>query len=74
MEAIAKMYSNPGSPAKDQPTPKTFLEWRKKQDQTMGIWELDQQHKALQAELWVAQDCIIEGGSSVKLPTWWKYQ
>jgi hypothetical protein len=73
MKAISSLYSCASLPSKDQPTPKTFLDWQNQRNKMLGIWELDQELKNVQADLLLAQDRIIEG-KSVELPLWWKLQ
>jgi hypothetical protein len=58
---IAKLYHNPAHPPKDSPTLSTFVDWHRRWNVDLGIWELDREMKALQRTLAGVQERIIEG-------------
>jgi hypothetical protein len=66
-DRIARLYHNPAP----RPSPKLALEnfvaWHREWNESLGIWELDKEMKALQVSLAAVQEEIIEG-KTVKLP------
>jgi hypothetical protein len=66
-EEIAKLYHNPGQPPSDELTFNTFLDWHRRWNANLGIWELDREKAALQRTLADVQDKIIEG-LTVRVP------
>jgi type I restriction enzyme S subunit len=66
-EAIARMYHNPSPPPGDIATLATFVDWHRRWNVNLGIWELDREMKALQRTLADVQEQIIQG-KTVKLP------
>lgn len=60
-DAIARLYHNPTPPPADNPTLDTFVEWHRRWNQNLGIWELDREMKNLQQVLADVQEDIIEG-------------
>lgn len=66
-QRIARLYHNPCTPPARKLTLTNFVSWHQEWDETLGIWELDREMKALQAELAAVQEKII-AGRSVQLP------
>ena len=64
---IAQLYHNPAPPPTDVPTLETFVDWHRRWNNNMGIWELDREMKALQSTLAEVQEQIIQG-QTVKIP------
>jgi hypothetical protein len=64
---IARLYSNPVPPPPDTPTPDGFVDWHRRWDANLGIWELDREMKALQRTLADVQETVIEG-KTVQVP------
>ena len=65
---IAQRYHNPNAaPPADALTLETFTQWHNIWNQTLGIWELDREMKALQTTLHAVQDQIIRG-ETVQIP------
>lgn len=60
-DAIAQLYHNPTPPPADKRTLDTFVEWHRRWNQDLGIWELDREMKNLQQVLADVQEDIIEG-------------
>jgi len=58
---IVKLYHNKAAPPGSAPTMANFVAWHEQWNQDLGVWELDREMKALQAELAKVQDQIIEG-------------
>ena len=68
MAQIAQLYHNPNAaPPADALTLETFAQWHNTWNQSLGIWELDREMKALQATLHAVQDQIIRG-KTVQVP------
>ena len=59
--AIAQLYHNPLITPTGEPTLGTFVEWHRKWNESLGIWELDREMKALQQTLSDVQERIIQG-------------
>lgn len=66
-ERIARLYHNPAPPPGRKASVASFVDWHRDWNQTLGVWELDWEMKALQRTLAEVQDEIIEG-KIVKLP------
>ena len=66
-EAITKLYHNAAAPPDVPPTMDTFVEWHRKWNESLGIWELDKEMKRLQDTLVEIQEQIING-EIVKVP------
>ena len=49
----------------------TFVDWHRKWNKALGVWELDREMKVLQLLLSDVQNKIIEG-AAVQLPDWAK--
>lgn len=58
---IARLYHNPAPPPTDKPTLDTFVDWHRRWNENLGIWELDREMKSLQRTLADAQEKIIAG-------------
>lgn len=58
---IARLYENQSPPPPDIPTLDTFVDWHRRWNAALGIWELDREMKALQRTLTNVQERIIEG-------------
>jgi hypothetical protein len=58
---IAKLYHSPSPSPEDKLTQSNFLEWHRRWNEKLGIWELDREMKALQVELQKVQAQIIDG-------------
>ncbi len=68
-EEVAKLYHNPAPPPSDTPTLDTFVDWHRRWNEGLGIWELDREMKKLQQTLNEVQEQIIEGKTvTVPLP------
>ena len=65
--AIARLYHNPSLPPRDTPTIDKFVDWHRRWNVDLGIWELDREMKELQRTLANVQEQIIEG-KTVKVP------
>jgi hypothetical protein len=66
-EEIARIYNNEISPPPGKPTLDSFLDWHRKWNESLGIWELDREMKALRRALSDVQDQIIQG-APVNIP------
>lgn len=66
-EDIARLYHNPAAPPARKATLATFVAWHREWNESLGIWELDREMKALQQTLIAVQEEIIEG-RTVKIP------
>lgn len=66
-ELIAKLYHNPAPPPVNLPTLDGFVAWHNQWNQSLGIWELDREMKALQRTLLEVQEQIIDG-KTVRVP------
>jgi type I restriction enzyme S subunit len=64
---IARLYHNPAPSPTDKPTLKTFVDWHRRWNENLGIWELDREMKNLQRTLADVQERIIEG-KTVEIP------
>jgi hypothetical protein len=64
---IARLYHNPAPSPSGAPTLETFIDWHRRWNDNLGIWELDREMKALQSALAEAQNRIIQG-QPVKVP------
>jgi type I restriction enzyme S subunit len=64
---IARFYHNPSPPPKELVTLDTFVDWHRRWNDDIGIWELDLEMKVLQRTLSDVQEQIIEG-KTVKVP------
>lgn len=64
---IARLYHNPAPPPADNPTLNTFVDWHRRWNENLGIWELDREMKNLQHTLADVQEKIIEG-KTVEVP------
>lgn len=58
---IVRLYHNPDPPPTDTPTLDTFVDWHRRWNTNLGIWELDREMKALKSKLLEVQEKIIEG-------------
>jgi len=58
---IAKFYHNASLPPTDIPTLDTFVDWHRRWNSKLGIWELDREMKVLQRTLIDVQKQITEG-------------
>jgi type I restriction enzyme S subunit len=58
---IARLYQNQSPPPPDMPRLDTFVDWHRRWNAALGIWELDREMKALQRTLTNVQEQIIEG-------------
>ena len=65
--SIARLYHNTSLPPKDTPTLDTFVDWHRRWNMALGIWELDREMKALQRTLAKVHEKIIEG-QTVEVP------
>lgn len=64
---IARLYQNQSPPPPDIPTLDTFVDWHRRWNAVLGIWEIDREMKALQRTLTNVQEQIIEG-KTVEVP------
>ncbi len=64
---IARLYHHVAPQPPVKPTLDTFVDWHRRWNAGLGIWELDREMKALQRTLSVVQEQIIEG-KTVKVP------
>jgi len=64
---IAQLYHHDAPPPPVKPTLDTFVDWHRRWNAGLGIWELDHEMKALQRTLSEVQEQIIEG-KTVKVP------
>lgn len=58
---IARLYHHTAPPPPVKPTLDTFVDWHRRWNAGLGIWELDREMKALQRTLFEVQEQIIEG-------------
>jgi len=65
-EEIARLYHNI-APPKDKPTLDTFVDWHRRCNDSLGIWELDREMKALQGTIGEVQEKIVKG-ETVEVP------
>ena len=66
---IARIYHHDALPPPDKPTLDTFVDWHRRWNASLGIWELDREMKALQHTLSEVQEQIIEGKPVIVLLT-----
>ncbi len=66
-DTITRLYHNPAPQPENPITLDNFVEWHRRWNTNLGIWELDREMKALQATLTNVQEQIIEG-KTVKIP------
>jgi hypothetical protein len=66
-EQIARLYHRSAAPPPRKLTLENFVAWHRDWNESLGIWELDREMKALQQTLAAVQEQIIEG-CTVKLP------
>ena len=66
-ERIARLYHNSAPPPARKATLATFVAWHREWNNSLGIWELDQELKALQSILTTVLEEIIEA-RTVKIP------
>ena len=64
---IARLYHNYVPPPEDAPTLDTFVDWHRRWNADLGIWELDREMNALQGILADVREQIIEG-KTVEVP------
>ncbi len=64
---IVGLYHSPASAPPKTPGLAGFVEYQRLRNATLGIWQLDGEMKALQAELVAVQELIIQG-KAVKVP------
>jgi len=64
---IVRLYHNPAPPPPGTPNLETFVDWHRRWNTDLGIWELDREMKVLQKVLLKVQDQIIEG-KTINLP------
>ncbi|MBN1886847.1 MAG: hypothetical protein JW850_02615 [Thermoflexales bacterium] len=64
---ISRCYHNPTPPPTGTPTLDTFVDWHRRWNVNLGIWELDREMKTLQRTLADVQEKIIEG-ETVQIP------
>ena len=64
---IVQLYHNPSKQPAEKLTLDNFVEWHKKWNKNLGIWELDREMKTLQQILLAVQEDIING-NSVNIP------
>jgi type I restriction enzyme S subunit len=64
---IARLYHNPAPPPADKPMLDTFVDWHRRWNENLGIWELDREMKNLQRTLADVQEKII-AGKTVEVP------
>lgn len=64
---ISALYHEPASP-QGSPTVEAFVEWHRRRNAGLGIWELDKEIKELQQQLAGLQEQIIQGGP-VSIPS-----
>jgi type I restriction enzyme S subunit len=68
-QCIAKLYHSPTSDAAQPTCLSDFVSHHRARNNTLGIWELDSDMKALQVELATVQEFIIQGKTiKVSLP------
>lgn len=58
---IVRLYHNPASPPSETPTLTTFVDWHRRWNAELGIWELDREMKNLRRTLAEVQEKIIAG-------------
>lgn len=58
---IVRLYHNSTPPPTDTPTLDTFVDWHRRWNVNLGIWELDREMKALKSTLLEVQERIING-------------
>ena len=58
---VARLYHNPVSGPQGAATLSTFVDWHRRWNTGLGIWELDREMKVLQHTLSKVQEQIIEG-------------
>lgn len=67
--AIAKLYHNPAPLPADMATLENFLDWHRRWNAELGIWDLDREMKNLQRTLAAVQEKIINGNKvTVPIP------
>lgn len=64
---IARLYHCDSPPPTEEPTLESFVDWHRRWNAGLGIWELDREMKALQRALSEVQEQIIEG-KTVNVP------
>lgn len=68
---IAHLYHHNAPPPSVEPTLDTFVDWHRRWNAGLGIWELDREMEALQRTLSEVQEQIIEG-KTVERPAKWR--
>ena len=58
---IARLYHNPAPPPDEPQTLANLVEWHRKWNKELGVWELDREMKALQVHLRSVQEQVIRG-------------
>jgi type I restriction enzyme S subunit len=58
---IARLYHHDASPPPGKPTIESLVDWHRRWNAALGIWELDREMKVLQRTLMEVQERIIEG-------------
>lgn len=66
-DKIVRLYHNHAAPPAYTATLENFVAWHREWNESLGIWELDHEMKALQQTLASAQEKII-GGQVVDIP------
>lgn len=64
---VVKLYHHPAPPPPDAPTLETFVDWHRRWNEDLGLWELDREMKRLQHTLFEVQEQIING-QTIKVP------
>jgi len=60
---IARLYHHEAPPPQETPSLGSFVDWHRRWNDNLGIWELDRELKSLQRTLLEVQEQIIEGKS-----------
>jgi hypothetical protein len=61
VRAIARLYHNPAPPPAQTISLDNFVEWHRRWNEQLGLWELDREMKRLQLSLAKAQEEVIQG-------------
>lgn len=64
---IVMLYHNSAKPPEDTPTLDSLLDWHRRWNNMLGVWELDREMKVLQKTLIEVQEKIIKG-ETVQVP------
>lgn len=60
-QQIATLYHHSSQHPQEKLTQFNFIDWHRRWNDSLGVWELNREMKSLQAQLWKVQSDIIDG-------------